>query len=66
MDDLVTGVNLALGLSNAGMCASADLNGDQAVTVDELVQAVNAALSGCPVARGRLGAGYTSAADRVK
>jgi len=46
--DDVRGVNIALGDPAVEMCAAFDTNGDRSVTVDEIVQAVNAALSGCP------------------
>jgi hypothetical protein len=47
VDELIQGVNIALGTLPLGACMSFDVNGDGAVTVDELVQAVNNALSGC-------------------
>lgn len=45
--DLVTGVNALLGHSTASSCASLDANSDGTVMVDELVDAVANALSGC-------------------
>ena len=47
VNELVRGVNIALGLSPVGDCGSFDANQDGNVTVNELVQAVNAALEGC-------------------
>jgi len=47
VDELVRGVNIALGSAPARTCAGVDTNGDREVTVDELVAAVNAALRGC-------------------
>jgi hypothetical protein len=40
-------VSIALGTLAAGECPAIDLDGNQAVTVDELVTAVTAALEGC-------------------
>ncbi|MBI4517502.1 MAG: hypothetical protein HY699_16995 [Deltaproteobacteria bacterium] len=48
VDELVTGVNIALGNLAIDQCSSFDTSGDQKVTVDELLKAVNAALNGCP------------------
>jgi len=48
VDELVVGVNIALGQAAVETCTALDRNGDGAVTVDELVAAVNNALSGCP------------------
>lgn len=47
VDELVTGVDIALKPSDLDRCARMDVNGDGAVTVDELVTAVNATLGGC-------------------
>ena len=47
IDDLVTGVAIALGNAAVGTCAAIDVSGDGHVTVDELVRAVRSALSGC-------------------
>jgi len=47
VDELVRGVNIALGIQATESCASFDRNNDGSVTVDELVRAVNAALNGC-------------------
>jgi hypothetical protein len=48
IDELVRGVNIALGSLELSACAAIDLNGDAAVTIDELIGAVIAALNGCP------------------
>ncbi|HUI28047.1 MAG TPA: hypothetical protein VL403_18345, partial [Candidatus Kryptonia bacterium] len=47
VDELVTGVNIALGNSTVTTCLQFDTNADGKVTVDELVTAVNRALDGC-------------------
>jgi hypothetical protein len=48
VDDLLKGVNIALGTLPLSQCSAFDLNGDGAVTVDEILIAVNNALNGCP------------------
>ena len=47
VNELITGVNIALGNQSIGECVVFDADGDGAVTVNELVVAVNNALSGC-------------------
>ena len=47
VDEIITGVNIALGVADAAACAAFDRNGDGAVTVDEILLAVNRALDGC-------------------
>jgi len=47
VDELVKGVNIALGNADVAECAAFDRNGNGEVTVDELVAGVNNALSGC-------------------
>jgi hypothetical protein len=47
VDELVTGVNVALGVTPLSACPDFDTSGDGAVTVDELLRAVNSALNGC-------------------
>lgn len=47
VDEIIRGVNIALGTASVGSCGAFDVNGDNAVTVDEIVKAVNAALNGC-------------------
>jgi hypothetical protein len=48
IDELITGVNIALGITPLSQCPALDANFNFALTVDELVRAVNNALSGCP------------------
>ena len=48
VNELVTGINIALGEAEIDRCPSFDASGDDVVTVDELVQAINVALEGCP------------------
>jgi CSLREA domain-containing protein len=48
VDELITGVNIALGTLSVDQCPVFDGNGDGQVTVDELITAVNNALTGCP------------------
>lgn len=48
VDELVRGVDIALGLTLLNDCPSFDRDGDHKVSVDELVAAVNAALNKCP------------------
>lgn len=50
VDELIRGVNIALGNGSVAQCASFDLNGDGTVTINELINAVNGALAGCDVA----------------
>lgn len=47
VDELVTAVSIALGERVLGDCRRADTNDDGGVTVEEILQAVNAALVGC-------------------
>ncbi len=47
VDDVVQGVNIALGTTPLEGCPFADDNGDLMVTIDELITGVNAALAGC-------------------
>lgn len=49
INELVLGVNIALGLTSLDVCEAMDGNGGGDVTVDELVTAVRNALNGCPV-----------------
>lgn len=46
--DLLTGVEIALGEAGADRCESLDGNASGSVTIDEVVQAVNNAVNGCP------------------
>lgn len=48
VDELVRGVNIALGNAALDSCPDLDGSGDGAVRINELVSAVAAALDGCP------------------
>jgi hypothetical protein len=48
VNELVVGVNIALDTAEVGDCASMDSNQSGGVEVNELVQAVNNLLGGCP------------------
>ena len=47
INELITGVNIALGSTTVASCPSFDRNGDGEVAINELIAAVNAALAGC-------------------
>jgi hypothetical protein len=47
VDEIVRGVNIALGSLPVGDCPSFDTDGSGTVTVDELIRALNNALGGC-------------------
>jgi len=47
INELITGVNIALGSAPASNCPAADVNGDLSVAINELIAAVNRALNGC-------------------
>jgi hypothetical protein len=49
VDELITAVNVALGLTSPNACLAGDSNGDGRVTIDEIVDGVRRALSGCPI-----------------
>jgi len=51
IDELLTGVNIALGLATPDRCVAIDREGDGTAGVEDLVGAVANALSGCPTAR---------------
>ena len=48
IEDLIIGVNIALGSRAVSACKAMDSDGGGTVTVDELIRAVDAALNGCP------------------
>jgi cytochrome c peroxidase len=48
VNELVTGVSIALGTAALAACVAADADGDGVVAVNELVAAVNRALGVCP------------------
>jgi hypothetical protein len=47
VDEVITGVNIALGSTDLEQCPIFDTSGDTMVTVDEIITAVNNALNGC-------------------
>lgn len=50
VDELVRGVNIALGNAALSVCPALDGDADGMVAINELVRAVGHALSGCPTA----------------
>ncbi|MBI3783286.1 MAG: hypothetical protein HY270_07780 [Deltaproteobacteria bacterium] len=50
VDELVVGVNIALGNAMLDACPAFDSNHDDSVTIDELISAVKFALNECPAA----------------
>ena len=50
VDELVRGVNIALGTAMVSECSAFDCHGTGQVTIDCLLKAVDAAQSGCPAA----------------
>jgi hypothetical protein len=48
VDELVRGVAIALGSAALDTCPSFDQSGEDQVTIEELITAVDAALAGCP------------------
>jgi len=51
VDEILRGVNVALGLDDVGGCSVFDADIDGNVTVDELLSSVSSALQGCPAPR---------------
>src|SRR5262249_28230721 len=49
VNEVILGVNIALGQLQLDACPAFDVDGSGSVTVNELIMAVNNALSGCPV-----------------
>jgi cysteine-rich repeat protein len=47
INEVVVGVEIALGSAGVGRCPAADVDGDQQVAIQELIAAVDGALSGC-------------------
>jgi hypothetical protein len=47
VNELIVGVNIALGNAAASACPAFDRNGDGMVSINELIAAVSAALDGC-------------------
>lgn len=54
VDELIIGVNIALGSVTVDQCSSIDADSDGEVTINEIIGAVNAALTGCPLPEPRL------------
>lgn len=48
VDELIAGINVALGEATYAHCVGMDVSGDGEVSVDELVAVINLALGGCP------------------
>lgn len=48
VDEVVLGVNIALGAAAVGGCSAMDSDGNGVVTVDEIITAIDGALTGCP------------------
>jgi hypothetical protein len=48
IDELITGVNIALDLRPLDVCAAADGDDDGLVAVNELILGVRNSLEGCP------------------
>ena len=48
VDELIKGVNIALGNLRSTRCSSFDTDHSGDVTINELIVAVNNALAGCP------------------
>jgi YVTN family beta-propeller protein len=46
--ELISGVNIAVGRAAVDTCMACDLNGDDVITVADLVRAIGSALNGCP------------------
>jgi hypothetical protein len=47
VEELVKGISMVVGNAPAGECTAFDASSDGAVTIDEVLAAVNAALFGC-------------------
>jgi hypothetical protein len=52
VEELLTGVALALAGDDASSCAALDLDGDGRIAISELIAAIGAALNGCPLQAG--------------
>jgi hypothetical protein len=48
VDELIIGVNMALGVTPLSACPIFDADGDGEVTIDEILRGVNNTLEGCP------------------
>ena len=49
INELITGVNIALGSAAVSTCPSFDVSGDGTVAINELIQGVNIALGSAPL-----------------
>ena len=49
MDEILALVDIALGQADVSICIAGDASGDDLITVDEIIGAVNNALNGCPL-----------------
>jgi len=47
VNEIIALVNVALGTGTPATCEAGDGNGDQQITINEIVTAVNNALTGC-------------------
>lgn len=47
INEVIVGVGIALGMQSLNDCPSFDVNGNNQVTIEEIIQAVDAALNGC-------------------
>jgi len=47
VDEIVSGVNMALGVVPVDVCGAMDMDHSASVTVDELLRAIDSALNGC-------------------
>ncbi len=50
IDEILRLVNIALGTASIDICPAGDVDGNGEITIDEIIAAVNAALTGCPSA----------------
>lgn len=49
VDEIVLGVNMALGFLPVALCPMFDRDGDGGIRIDELIEAIDFSLRGCPV-----------------
>ncbi len=48
INEIISGVNIAIALADLDLCAAIDADGDGSVSISELITAVNHGLDGCP------------------
>ena len=65
VDELVTLVNIALGIDSTAACTAGDLDGDGSITIDEILVAVGRALDSCAVPVVPLAGGVVSLAHAL-